>query len=84
MQNEVQAETLLKKFNNMKYKYQSLLIKDSMVSYFNFHVTYTNQDLGSFNMVYINLLIKKTKNIYSKAEVHCNLTFVYRFISYNV
>lgn len=28
---EVQAESLLKKYNNMKYKYQSLLIKDSMV-----------------------------------------------------
>ncbi|XP_042231849.1 mucin-17-like [Homarus americanus] len=27
---ELQAESLLKKFNNMKYKYQSLLIKDSM------------------------------------------------------
>lgn len=27
---EVQAESLLKKYNNMKYKYQSLLIKDSM------------------------------------------------------
>ncbi|MPC30410.1 Glioma tumor suppressor candidate region gene 1 protein [Portunus trituberculatus] len=29
-QYELQAETLLKKFNNMKYKYQSLLVKDSM------------------------------------------------------
>lgn len=29
---ESQAESLLKKFNNMKYKYQSLLVKDSMVS----------------------------------------------------
>ncbi|XP_050716609.1 mucin-2-like isoform X2 [Eriocheir sinensis] len=27
---ELQAESLLKKFNNMKYKYQSLLVKDSL------------------------------------------------------
>ncbi|XP_064112889.1 mucin-2-like isoform X2 [Macrobrachium nipponense] len=27
---EIQAESLLKKFSNMKYKYQSLLLKDSM------------------------------------------------------